>query len=215
MPTSALSEADQQALRAEWADTPYDLPLYTEAPGGDEFDIKQYYQPGQEVPAFVLDGGLDGRGVNLTHFTDEDIAAEAVEAFEGLDEDEDEEMDELMDEAADLEDEVGGMDGGSPGGPPGLRAWSDSTQPHTSAPLASYHALYALAPVGPLFGHLPWQLSRPAQPHPVPKLHLKHSPTSPRPVPHHSRPIPHCTCCCSCPPAFPLRLPLPPAGPCL
>lgn len=61
-----------------------------------------------QVTAFVLETPLvDGRGISLTHFTDEDVAAEAVEAYEAIDEDEDEELDALLeDAAAALDDEA-------------------------------------------------------------------------------------------------------------
>ncbi len=62
--------------------------------------------PGPQVTAFVLETPLvDGRGISLTHFTDEDVAAEAVEAYEAIDEDEDEELDALLEDAAAALDE--------------------------------------------------------------------------------------------------------------
>ncbi|KXZ52880.1 hypothetical protein GPECTOR_8g260 [Gonium pectorale] len=107
VPSSALSAEAQAALRAEWAETEFEMPQFVELPD-DELDVKKYYQPGDEVPAFVLESALvDGRGISLTHFTDEDVAAEAVEAYEALEEEDDEELDKLLEDAAgDIEDEV-------------------------------------------------------------------------------------------------------------
>ncbi|KXZ54174.1 hypothetical protein GPECTOR_5g270 [Gonium pectorale] len=107
VPSAALSSEAQAELRAEWADTEFELPQFVELPD-DELDIKKYYQPGDEVPAFVLESALiDGRGISLTHFTDEDVAAEAVAVYEDLEAEDDEELDKLLEDAAgDLEDEV-------------------------------------------------------------------------------------------------------------
>ncbi|EFJ50868.1 hypothetical protein VOLCADRAFT_120525 [Volvox carteri f. nagariensis] len=85
VPSSALPEEAQAALRAEWADTEFEMPQFVEL-ADDELDIKKFYQPGDEVPAFVLESKLvDPRGITLTHFTDEDVAAEA-DLMEGEDE---------------------------------------------------------------------------------------------------------------------------------
>ncbi|KAG2439182.1 hypothetical protein HXX76_004546 [Chlamydomonas incerta] len=106
VPSSALSEAAQTALRAEWADTGFEMPAFVELPD-DELDVKKYYQPGESVPAFVLESSLvDGRGISLTQFTDEEVSAEAVAAYEELEEDDDEELDKMIADAAGLEDEV-------------------------------------------------------------------------------------------------------------
>ncbi|PNW75255.1 hypothetical protein CHLRE_12g519180v5 [Chlamydomonas reinhardtii] len=106
VPSSALSAEAQAALRAEWADTGFEMPAFVELPD-DELDVKKYYQPGESVPAFVLESSLvDGRGISLTHFTDEEVSAEAVAAYEELEDDEDEELDKMMADAAGLEDEV-------------------------------------------------------------------------------------------------------------
>nr|AAU93600.1 chloroplast polyprotein of elongation factor Ts precursor [Chlamydomonas reinhardtii] len=106
VPSSALSAEAQAALRAEWADTGFEMPAFVELPD-DELDVKKYYQPGESVPAFVLESSLvDGRGISLTHFTDKEVSAEAVAAYEELEDDEDEELDKMMADAAGLEDEV-------------------------------------------------------------------------------------------------------------
>ncbi|GFR43724.1 hypothetical protein Agub_g4835 [Astrephomene gubernaculifera] len=104
VPSSALPEEAQAALRAEWADTEFDMPAYVELPD-DELDVKKYYQPGDMVPAFVLESPVVGAKLLLTQFTDEDVAAEAVGAYEGLEEEEDEELDRLLEEA---NEELGG-----------------------------------------------------------------------------------------------------------
>ncbi|GIL70524.1 hypothetical protein Vretimale_3656 [Volvox reticuliferus] len=104
--SSALSAEAQATLRAEWADTEFDMPQFVELPD-DELDIKKYYQPGDQVPAFVLESNVvEGRGITLTHFTDEDVAAGAVDAYEGLEEGEDEELDALLEEAFEEDEEV-------------------------------------------------------------------------------------------------------------
>ncbi|GLC37745.1 hypothetical protein PLESTB_001472500 [Pleodorina starrii] len=104
--SSLLPEEAQAALREEWADTEFEMPEFVELPD-DDLNVKKYYQPGDEVPAFVLESTLvEGRGITLTHFTDEDVAAEAVDAFEGIDEGEDEELDQLLEEAFEEDEEV-------------------------------------------------------------------------------------------------------------
>jgi hypothetical protein len=42
------------------------------------------------------------QGISLTHFTDEDVAADMVAAYEVLEEDEDDEVDRLLEEAEGL-----------------------------------------------------------------------------------------------------------------
>ncbi len=50
VPSSALSEEAQAELRAEWADTEFEMPAYADLPD-NELDVKKYYAPGQEVRA--------------------------------------------------------------------------------------------------------------------------------------------------------------------
>lgn len=95
VPFAALPAARQAALTNEWAETGYLPPAYV-AMDDDEFDAAAYYKVGEKLAAFVLDSDMDGAGLALTHFTDEEIAGDAVDAFEGIEDDE-----ELLDMLAD------------------------------------------------------------------------------------------------------------------
>lgn len=50
VPSSALSEEAQAELRAEWADTEFEMPAYADLPD-NQLDVKKYYAVGQEVRA--------------------------------------------------------------------------------------------------------------------------------------------------------------------
>ncbi|KAG2499065.1 hypothetical protein HYH03_003248 [Edaphochlamys debaryana] len=98
VPSALLAEDVKAALRAEWADTEFEMPEYAEV-SDDQLNVAKYYKVGDSVAAFVLESQLVSDKIQLTHFTDEEVAGEAVELFEELDEDEDEELDTLINDA--------------------------------------------------------------------------------------------------------------------
>ncbi len=63
VPLAKLSAAEQEAAREEWADTDFEAPEFVEI-GDDQLDVKKFYQPGDQVPAFVLETPLIGNIVS-------------------------------------------------------------------------------------------------------------------------------------------------------